>query len=295
MTTMDMDYDAAQALVEEIARRISSDTRKPAVAFRLEKRRKRKSDLLGSFLGGDSYWSPGGVPVTAEDGSPLYPLAQIRCSELNLPGYPTQGLLQFLIGTDDLYGCALSASYDSEAGNGNWCVRYIPTVPEVLAADEVVTLPHIERGSGNSSDSGKELSTPFEKGFHGRALRAERIEQAAENLYCDEFEPAYWRVIGQFDPEMIEEADIILDDLQEAVVDHLYVESAASSIQVGGYPVFTQSDVRSDYDNELVLLKVDSVSRVLMWGDSGCANFLIRRNDLERLDFSHVLYTWDCL
>ncbi|KAA8825880.1 DUF1963 domain-containing protein [Bifidobacterium reuteri] len=53
--------------------------------------------------------------------------------------------------------------------------------------------------------------------------------------------------------------------------------------------------MRADYDDELVLLKVDSYDDVLMWGDSGCANFLIRRNDLEQLDFSHVLYTWDCL
>ena len=288
-----MDDDAAQALVVEIARRITFDTRKPAVAFRLEKRR-RKLDFLGSFVGGDSYWSPGGVPVAAEDGSPLYPLVQIRCSELNLPGYPTQGLLQFFIGTDDLYGCDLSASYDSEAENGNRCVRYIPTVPAALAADEVVTLPHIERGSGNSGGSGKELFTPFEKDFHGCALRAEHIDQAVHQE-CDEFEPAYERVIAQFDPAMIEEADYILDDLEQAVIDRMSAESAASSIQVGGYPVFTQSDVRADYDNELVLLKVDSTSRVLMWGDSGCADFLIRRNDLERLDFSHVLYTWDCL
>lgn len=288
MATED-DNNTAQALVEEIVRRITFDTRKPAVAFTPEE--SVKPDLLGSFLGGDSYWSPDGIPVTAEDGSPLYPLVQIRCSELDLPGYPTQGLLQFLIGTDVLYGCDLSADYDSEAENGNRCVRYIPTVPEVLAADEVVTLPHIERGSSNS---GKKLFTPFDKDFRGCALRAEHIEEAVNNE-CDEFEPAYEHVIGQFDPEMVEEAESVLGDVEQAVIDRMSEESAGSWIQVGGYPVFTQSDVRADYDDELVLLCADSYGDVLMWGDSGCANFLIRRDDLEQLDFSHVLYTWDCL
>lgn len=289
MATEDDNDNTAQALVEEIVRRMTFDTRKPAVSFVPEE--SVKPDLLGSFLGGDSYWSPGGVPVTAEDGSPLYPLAQIRCSDLDLPGYPTQGLLQFLIGTDSLYGCDLSANYDSEAENGNRCVRYIPTVPEVLASDEVVTLPHIERSSDNS---GQELFTPFDKDFHGCALRAEHIEEAVNNE-CDELDPAYERVISQFDSEMVAEAESVLGDVEQAVVDRMSAESAASWIQVGGYPVFTQYDVRADYDDELVLLKVDSYDDVLMWGDSGCANFLIRRDDLEQLDFSHVLYTWDCL
>jgi uncharacterized protein YwqG len=30
------------------------------------------------------------------------------------------------------------------------------------------------------------------------------------------------------------------------------------------------------------------------FGDSGVANFFISPSDLERLDFSRVLYTWDC-
>ncbi|KAA8825881.1 DUF1963 domain-containing protein [Bifidobacterium reuteri] len=233
MATEDDNDNTAQALVEEIVRRMTFDTRKPAVSFVPEE--SVKPDLLGSFLGGDSYWSPGGVPVTAEDGSPLYPLAQIRCSDLDLPGYPTQGLLQFLIGTDSLYGCDLSANYDSEAENGNRCVRYIPTVPEVLASDEVVTLPHIERSSDNS---GQELFTPFDKDFHGCALRAEHIEEAV-NHECDEFDPAYERVINQFDPEMVAESEGVLGDVEQAVIDRMSAESAASWIQVGGYPVFT--------------------------------------------------------
>ncbi|MEK3889148.1 DUF1963 domain-containing protein [Bacillus sp. FSL K6-3431] len=44
-----------------------------------------------------------------------------------------------------------------------------------------------------------------------------------------------------------------------------------------------------------MLLQIDSeFEKGMMWGDSGVANFFIRKQDLERLDFSHVLYNWDC-
>ena len=32
----------------------------------------------------------------------------------------------------------------------------------------------------------------------------------------------------------------------------------------------------------------------ILWGDCGVANFFISRTDLEKLDFSRVLYNWDC-
>ncbi|WP_368142037.1 DUF1963 domain-containing protein, partial [Collinsella aerofaciens] len=68
--------------------------------------------------------------------------------------------------------------------------------------------------------------------------------------------------------------------------------------QVGGYPIFTQSDPHDDRDplwNKAtdLLLQIDSTNDV-SFGDSGVANFFISPSDLERLDFSRVLYTWDC-
>ncbi|NMM98618.1 YwqG family protein [Bifidobacterium olomucense] len=273
-------------LVQEIVRRIVRDTSKMAVSFTPEL--DVRPDLLGNFVGGQSYWSPQGVPVTSASGDPLYPLMQIRCTDPNIPGYPTQGLLQFLIGTDIMYGCDLSADYDSEVDNDNRCVRYIPEAPSVLDNSEIVRLPHI------GTDSDPDLHTPFCSNFHGCALRPELIEDPVSHE-CDEFEPAYESVIAEFDPAVISAAESALGDLEQEVMDQLNVVSPGSWFQMGGHPVFTQSDIREDYDDELVLLKMDSYDDVLMWGDSGCANFLIRREDLARLDFSHVLYAWDCL
>ena len=32
----------------------------------------------------------------------------------------------------------------------------------------------------------------------------------------------------------------------------------------------------------------------ILWGDVGVANFFILPQNLEKKDFSNVLYTWDC-
>lgn len=65
--------------------------------------------------------------------------------------------------------------------------------------------------------------------------------------------------------------------------------------QIGGYPYFTQEDPRYDFDKEkdFLLLQMDS-DRHFGWGDAGVANFFIEQSKLESLDFTEVLYNWDC-
>ena len=59
------------------------------------------------------------------------------------------------------------------------------------------------------------------------------------------------------------------------------------------------SDPRSEdsaqYDTLLLQLDTDFRQGIgLMWGDIGVGNFFINREALKRLDFSDVLYNWDC-
>lgn len=275
---------AARRLARELARRIARRSRKPAVA--LAPKLDVRPDPLGTFLGGMTYWSPDG-PVTSSDGERLRPLAQLRCADLDLEGYPNEGLLQFFIGTDDLYGCTLGLAYDGpEYAQDTWRVRYLTNVPSAAPAHELVTLPEPDRDADEMS--------PFERGFLGCALVPTRIEQPV-SVECDELEPLYEREVSGFAPSEVEAAEAALPfGLEQQVSDYLSELAPDSWFQVGGYPTFTQADVREDYEDELVLLKVDSYDDVIMWGDVGVADFLIRREDLARLDFSHVLYTWDC-
>ena len=69
--------------------------------------------------------------------------------------------------------------------------------------------------------------------------------------------------------------------------------------KLGGYPAFTQCDPRY-YDKNLerfntLLLQLDCEDECdLMFGDTGVANFFINEEDLKKLDFTKVLYNWDC-
>ena len=69
------------------------------------------------------------------------------------------------------------------------------------------------------------------------------------------------------------------------------------TIKIGGYGYFTQTDPREyspQYkDHKVVLLHMISDDEIC-WGDCGVGNFLIRAEDLENLDFSQVIYNYDC-
>ena len=47
----------------------------------------------------------------------------------------------------------------------------------------------------------------------------------------------------------------------------------------------------------VLLLQIDSEDNSeieILWGDSGIYNFFIKQSALKNLDFSNVLYRWDC-
>ena len=47
-----------------------------------------------------------------------------------------------------------------------------------------------------------------------------------------------------------------------------------------------------------LLLQIDTDyganEHMIMWGDGGIGNFFIQEDKLKQLDFSSVLYNWDC-
>ena len=63
--------------------------------------------------------------------------------------------------------------------------------------------------------------------------------------------------------------------------------------KIGGYAFFTQEDPRQG--TELLLFQLDTdQDNGILWGDMGVCNFFIEKENLEKLDFSKVLYNWDC-
>lgn len=79
------------------------------------------------------------------------------------------------------------------------------------------------------------------------------------------------------------------------VEDRIYEEFNGCGHKLLGYPAFAQYDPRgnnSKYDT--LLFQLDSEDNIIMWGDCGVCNFFINKDDLKKLNFSNVLYNWDC-
>lgn len=85
-----------------------------------------------------------------------------------------------------------------------------------------------------------------------------------------------------------------------AVANNYIAFSAKPSVaKMGGYSSPVQEDPRLLRPGEdwVVLLELQGAEQEngfdMMWGDGGMGAFYIRRDDLEKLDFSRVLYYWD--
>ncbi|WIL50036.1 YwqG family protein [Bacillus bombysepticus] len=110
----------------------------------------------------------------------------------------------------------------------------------------------------------------------------------------------------------------IIEDLNKVITDFSYLntleledfiipEAAKLNFELAYQPV-TPRDYRFEMifsDNidweekyqqhDILLLQIDTDDSLnIMWGDSGVANFFIRKEELLNLDFSNVIYNWDC-
>jgi len=76
-----------------------------------------------------------------------------------------------------------------------------------------------------------------------------------------------------------------------------------TTANVAAIRIFTQEDPRNRdkglTDYNVLLFQLDSSfdedgEEIVMIGDMGVMNFFIRQDDLQRRDFSDILYFWDC-
>lgn len=226
----------------------------------------------GTRLGGPVWLAAGESWPTDAAGKPMSFLAQVDFAELPpLPDYPTSGVLQFFIARDDLYG----ANFEKpEAGKFRVIWREKLNGPGKL---------HMGRPSG---DGGIDDYSPLYDATvkQGIALKPKRTDQA----------PSVESWLAERDLKaLLNDPD--KGDRIYAFADKQY-EHTPLLHHVGGHPGFTQSDWREKqaYQNvDRVLLNLWSDDHI-MWGDSGQGQFMIRREDLLKRDFSKVFYQWDC-
>lgn len=244
--------------------------------------------LTASKFGGLPYWNPAEPYPTDGGGNPCILLAQFDCQQLPpLEGFPRTGLLQFFVSNDGDYGL----DFDNQMSQENWRVVYHPEVDASITPAQVT-----EMGIPTTS-SEHDLELPFTGEFH---LEFELVDTWLGPCSHDDFQQELQKAsvaLGlSLPPEGTSLYDIFCEDIYNQMADW------NEGHWIGGYPCFTQDDPRfsrSDYAAcTNLLFQMDSggeANAEILWGDTGVGNFMIAPEALQQLDFSRVLYNWDCL
>ena len=249
--------------------------------------------LEESKFGGFPFVPLGGAIPTNAEGSQLALLAQINCAQLpenNM--YPSDGWLQVWCLEDEMYGFWS----DTIQPETNQKVLYIPAGTQGEPLERVVAMyqPYVSEDCPvwfiNEQGAIWGMRLSFTHGQQGITYSDGRFR----DLFLDRWNKRY--------PEQaVENFYDLPDEIFENVVD--IHDGSDCAHQLGGYPYFTQYDPRFEYRSSEatkyteLLFQIDSQFDTkwdLCWGDAGVRNFFISREDLEALDFSDVLYNFDC-
>ena len=230
----------------------------------------RKTKPWESKVGGVPYLPKNMAwPVTPEEKEVFF-LAQINFAEVPpLAPFPTKGIIQFFVNDDDLYGM----DFDDGENPDTFRVLFHAEVleNESLLQTKLPTSTWDEALLPHHPDE----CYPLIFGL------SEEVVPITDYRFYQHFGNSFFQQFGE------KEWDVMAE-MEKSV--------RAQGHKIGGYAYFTQDDPRRQDDPMLLLLQLDSDERMdLMWGDMGVAHFFIREKDLAALDFTRVLYDWDCL
>lgn len=267
-------------IYEEIKEEISQPVMKIAL-------KEEQVTIFDSKVGGIPYLSSQELWPLDEEGRQLRLLAQINCRDLQgLEMFPQTGILQFFIKNDnDLWGLNLDDYMDQRG----FRVLYHENVDDTVTEEMVKSFLAQKEEQWEEDEYfpvNGEYKMNFILGRESLSINDYRMELELKRRFQERF------------PE-----DEVIDfwDLEEEVYDAIMEEDGGQGHKVSGYPFFTQSDPREEgSEHNILLFQLDSEFGVkgsgdkVMWGDSGVGNFFIREEDLKKLDFSNILYNWDC-
>ncbi len=242
-------------------------TRTPFI--RIQSQPARSLQPWESKVGGTPYMTKDAVWPCAPDGRELFFLAQINCADLPaLAPFPQEGMLQFFIHDDDLYGM------DFDDGEN-------PDTFRIVFHPKVVRDQGALRTKFQLMRDYDELPHHPDESYPLVFALSEEVVPLSDYSFYQHFGDDFFRQFGENEWT-----------LQEAFGKKV----RADGHKMGGYAYFTQDDPRKTADPMLLLFQLDSDERMdLMWGDMGVGHFFIRERDLVARDFSRVLYDWDCL
>ncbi|MEG4347613.1 DUF1963 domain-containing protein [Microcoleus sp. A003_D6] len=289
---------------------------KPVIKITYER---KATDLWSSKFGGVPYLPKGYDFPKDSEGKYMHLLAQLNFEEIfaqvpYLAPFPTKGILQFYIGRTGWYGMD-TEKLDNQT---DFKVLYFPETDIndcqtnfdfLLDLNETYSTLNKQKFSGLQwvNKNNCPIDYPFadciSEQHYCSPLKNKDVNNSQESLALQFRSDNTWVNPNdyQFD-NFFEEHKlqnfwglISADDntLFEWYCDNIYQRQP----KIGGYGFFTQTDPREyspQYkDHKVVLLHMISDDEIC-WGDCGVGNFLIRAEDLENLDFSQVIYNYDC-
>ena len=224
-----------------------------------------KTELWNSKVGGRPYWPEAMAYPKDEKQEDLYFLAQINFAEMPaLEGFPENGILQFFINDDDLYG----VDFDNPFSQKNFRIIFHEEISKDGLKDDFSFLRTFKYSPLNGNSSSMEFQSMSEL----VPTSDHQFEQFFGADFFDTFKEQSWD---------------ILESYNEAI--------RSSGHKVGGYADFAQFDPRDPEDNMILLFQLDSdAENDISWGDLGIGNFFIKKEDLENKNFEKILYNWDC-
>lgn len=271
--------EKAKAIVAEVKRRTA------APCWKLTLHPEGPCGLLDSKVGGLPYWDPALPYPTDSQGNKMTLLAQLNFAQLGTEApLPAQGLLQFFIGQDDVFGI----DFDQPDSQKDFRVVYHPEPDPALTLEQIQALElptHVEA----------DLCTPV---IREAAFIAEKTVGYMGPGDC-RFEALFREAVRAVTGEDIGDKNEY-QYFDKADRDYFYDQLSTAGHRLLGYPFFTQYDPREPegpYDTLLFQLDSDMAEDrkdLVLWGDCGVGNFFINREDLLRRDFSRILYNWDC-
>ena len=235
-----------------------------------------ETTLFESKFGGYPY-----LPINQEhpkdsNGQPMMLLAQLNFEEMpHIESMPQNGLLQFFVSADDeLFGIDL----DHPTSQNDFRIIYHSTITADLT----------------------KVITDFNY-LNTLALQHFIIPEAVKLKFELDYQPVTSRDyrFEKIFSDIIDWGEIV-DEENETELGELYDDLCENyGHKIGGYPFFTQTDPREWEEkyqqHDILLMQIDTDNLLnIMWEDSGAANFFIRKEDLLNLDFSNVIYNWDC-
>lgn len=274
-----LDGKISDETLSKIIEAIKAETETPCMKIVLKD---GSPSFAGSKLGGLPYIPHDGNFPLDSQGKQMKLLAQIDCNDISLQGFPANGLLQFFVASNRLFGLNTAAPTEQTG----FAVRYYETVDATVTEDEVK--------SKVIADEDAKPRFPLKGG-------AFAIELLPETDFISAGDFRFEQMLADKANALCPNCGIkSLFDLTEEQQRQISAAFSGSGSKISGFPHFAQDDPRCVADKNLqsfetLLLQLDSDDENIIWGDSGTGNFFIEPAMLAECDFSRVLYNWDCL